>query len=92
MEFMDFLMIFVKAIVITFFIYGVISFIFNVIEERSIRKYDGEKFVTDTKQSPSKEQVDLNPMEFPASIYTETKDTAIPPSYPPRSTEDMELS
>lgn len=82
---MEFLMIFVKAIVITFFIYGVISFILNVREEHARRK-------TNMKQPASKEQVDLNPAEFPTNAYTETKDTVIPPSYKPRSIKDMELS
>lgn len=79
---MDILMLLAGAAVITFAIYGFISFIYNVIEERARSK----------NPSPSKEQVDLNPMEFPTGAYTDPMPTAIPPSYPPRSQEDMELS
>lgn len=82
---MDILMLLAKAVVITFAIYGFISFIFNVIENRSITRIG-------PSQPQSKEQVDLNPMEYPTSAYTDPMPTAIPPSYPPRSQEDMELS
>lgn len=61
---MDILLIFTKAVVITFFIYGVLSFISNVRED-----YRRDK--ANRKQS---------------------KDTVIPPSYAPRSHEDMKLS